>query len=101
MFVNGYGLEIKGIYTYEYLVLINMKVVDDDKMEGCLRDLGPQCKSLKRSTLTRETIPDFVDLVSMIYMEERNLSEETNRRKWDVDNHALCSNIEEIEALYI
>ena len=46
-FVNDYGLEIKGIYTYEYLVFINMKVVDDDKVEACLRGLGPQCKSFK------------------------------------------------------
>ena len=58
-----------------------MKVVDDDIVEACLRDLGPQCKSFKRSSLTRETTANLADLVSMIYMEERNLSEETNRRK--------------------
>ena len=60
-----------------------MTVDDNDKVEGCLRGLGPQHKSLKMSILTMDSIPSFVDLVSesMLMVEEWNLVEETNKGK--------------------
>ena len=41
-----YALKIKSIC--ESLASINVKVEDDDKLEVCLRGLGPQYKSSKR-----------------------------------------------------
>ena len=67
--VNEYALKIKSIC--ESLASINVKVEDDDKMEICLRGLGPQYKSFKTSILTRDSIPSFPDLVSMLVVEER------------------------------
>ena len=70
MSVNEYALKIKSIC--ESLASINVKVEDDDKVEICLRGLGPQYKSFKTSILTRDSIPSFPDLVSMLVVEERN-----------------------------
>ena len=53
--VNEYALKIK----CESLASINVKVEDDDKVEVCLRGLGPQYKSFKTSILTRDNIPSF------------------------------------------
>ena len=64
MFVNEYALKIKSIC--ESLASINVKIEDDDKVEICLRGLGPQYKSFKTSILT---IPSFPDLVSMLVVE--------------------------------
>ena len=47
MFVNNYTLKIKSIC--ESLASINVTVDDDDKIEVCLRGLGPQYKSFATS----------------------------------------------------
>ena len=70
MLVNEYALKIKSIC--ESLASINVNVEDDDKVEICLRGLGPQYKSFKTSILTRDSIPSFPNLVSMLVVEERN-----------------------------
>ena len=67
MSVNAYALKIKTIC--ELFASINVKVEDDDKVEICLRGLGPQYKSFKTSILTRDNIPSFPDLVSMFVVE--------------------------------
>ena len=47
MYVNNYTLKIKSIC--ESLASINVIVDDDDKIEVCLRGLGPQYKSFATS----------------------------------------------------
>ena len=56
-----------------------MKVEDDDKVEICLRGLGPRYKSFKTSILTRDSIPSFPDLVSMLVVEERNQMDDVKK----------------------
>ena len=73
MLVNEYALKIKSIC--ESLSSINVKVEDDDKVEVCLRGLGPQYKGFKTSILTRDSIPSYADLVSMLVVGERSLDE--------------------------
>ena len=75
MSVNEYALKIKSIC--ESLASINVKLEDDGKVEIFLRRLGSQYKSFKTSILTRDSIPSFTDLVSMLVVEERNLIEDT------------------------
>lgn len=45
-------------------------------MGVCLRGLGPQYKAFKTSIQTRENIPNFADLVSMLIIEEKTLGED-------------------------
>ena len=56
--ISDYSLKIKSIC--EYLASINVAVNDDDKVEVCLRGLGPQYKAFKTSIQTQENIPNFV-----------------------------------------
>ena len=77
MSVNEYALKINNIC--ESLASINVKVEDDDKVEICLRGLGPKYKSFKTSILTRDNIPSFPHLVSMLVVEERNQMDDVNR----------------------
>ena len=70
MSISDYALKIKGIC--ENLASINVSVDDDDKVEVCLRGLGPQYRAFATSIRTRENIPDFADLVSMLIVEEKN-----------------------------
>ena len=76
MFFNDYALKIKGIC--ESLAFINVTIDDDDKVEACLRGLGPQYKGFKTSIQTRENIPNFSDLISMMIIKEKNLNEESS-----------------------
>ena len=87
MSVNEYNLKIKSIC--ESLASINVKVEGDDKVEICLRGLGPQYTSLKTSILMRDSIPSSVDLTSMLVVEERNLVEDTNKGKTKIEGQAL------------
>ena len=87
MSINEYALKIKSIC--ESLASINVKVEDDDKVEVCLRGLGPQYKSFKTSILTRDSIPSFVDLTSMLVVEERNLVKDINKGKSEIEGQAL------------
>ena len=91
MSISNYTLKIKSIC--ESLASINVTVDDDDKVEVCLRGLGPQYKSFKTSIQTRENIPNFADLVSMLIIEEKNLGEEsTSQSKGNYEQQAFYSN---------
>jgi hypothetical protein len=87
MSVNEYALKIKSIC--ESLASINVKVEDDDKVEICLRGLGPKYKSFKTSILTRDNIPSFPDLVSMLVVEERNQMDDVNKGNLENEGQAL------------
>ena len=71
MSVNDYTLKIKNIV--ESLASIGVTIDDDDKVEVCLCGLGPLYKQFKTSIQTRENIPNFQDLCSMLIVEEKNL----------------------------
>ena len=58
-------------------------------MEICLRGLGPQYKSFKTSILTRDSIPSFPDLVSMLVVEERNQMDDVNKGNSETEGQAL------------
>ena len=73
--VNEYALKIKGIV--ESLASIGVAVEDDDKVEVCLRGLTPAYKQFKTSIQTRENIPNFSDLISMLIIEEKNLGDDS------------------------
>ena len=79
MSISDYALKIKGIC--ESLASINVVVDDDDKVEVCLRGLTPQYKSFKTSIQTRENIPTFAELVSMLIIEEKNLGDDSSSQK--------------------
>ena len=69
--INKYTLNIKNIC--ENLAPINAPMDDDDKIEVCLRGLGPQHKPFAMSIQIRENLPIFVDLVSLLIMEEKSM----------------------------
>ena len=71
MYVNDYTLKIKNIV--ESLASISVTIDDDDKVEVCLRGLGPLYKQFKTSIQTRENIANFQDLCSMLIVEEKNV----------------------------
>ena len=48
---------------------------DDDNIEVCLHGLGPQYKPFATSIQTRENLPSFADLVSMLIMAEKSMGE--------------------------
>ena len=79
--VNEYALKIKGIV--ESLASIGIAVEDDDKVEVCLRGLTPAYKQFKTSIQTRENIPNFLDLISMLTIEEKNLGEDSTSQPKD------------------
>ena len=91
MSVNEYALKIKSIC--ESLASINVKVEDDDKVEICLRGLGPQYKSFKTSILTRDSIPSFPDQVSMLVVEERNQMDDVNKGNPKTQGQALYNSV--------
>ena len=76
MSVNDYTLKIKAIC--ESLASIGVMVDDDDKVEVCLRGLGPAYKQFKTSIHTWEYIPSFADLFPMLVLEERNNFEDVS-----------------------
>ena len=75
--INEYTLKIKNIC--ENLASINAPVDDDDKIEVCLRGLGPRYKPFATSIRTRENLPSFSDLVSMLIMEEKSMGESSSQ----------------------
>ena len=89
--INDYALKIKKIC--ESLASIGVTVDDDDKIEVCLRGLGPDYKQFKTSIQTRENIPSFTDVVSMLIVEEKNLGEEsTSQSKNNSNNEQVFFN---------
>ena len=90
MSVNNYTLKIKSIC--ESLASINVTVDDDDKIEVCLHGLGPQYKSFATSIRTRENMPSFVDLVSMLIIEEKSLGDDSSQSKGNSEQQVFYSN---------
>ena len=90
MSINDYALKIKSIC--ESLASIGVSVDDDDKVEVCLRGLGPTYKQFKTSIRTRENIPCFADLVSMLIVEEKNLGEESSSQGKNSSEQVFYSN---------
>ena len=70
------SLKIKGIA--ESLASIGFDVKDDDKVEVYLRGLTPPYKQFKTSSQTWGNIPNFLDLISMLIIEEKNLGEDSS-----------------------
>ncbi|MCO5550227.1 hypothetical protein L7F22_003709 [Adiantum nelumboides] len=71
LLVNDYTLKIKTLC--ESLSSIGVAVDDDDKVEACLRGLGNAYKQFKTNIRTRENIPHFLELSSLLVVEEKSL----------------------------
>ncbi|MCO5549486.1 hypothetical protein L7F22_002957 [Adiantum nelumboides] len=69
--MNEYTLKIKALC--ESLFSIGVAVNDDDKVEACLRGLGNAYKQFKTSIRTQENIPHFLELSSLLVIEEKSL----------------------------
>ncbi|MCO5596861.1 hypothetical protein L7F22_050931 [Adiantum nelumboides] len=72
--VNEYTLQIKGLC--ESLSSIGVAVDDDDKVEACLRGLGNAYKQFKSSICTREKNSNFLELSSLLVVEEKRFIED-------------------------
>ena len=70
MLVNDYAMKIMNIC--EFLAFVDMTVEIKDKVEVCLYGLTPEYKQLRTSIQTRENIPTFNDLASLLIVEEKN-----------------------------
>ncbi|WP_139158356.1 DDE-type integrase/transposase/recombinase, partial [Enterobacter cloacae complex sp. GF14B] len=69
--INDYALKIKSII--EALGSIKVSVEDDDIVRACLDGLGDEYVHFRSSMNTRDDIPVFQDLISMLILEEKNL----------------------------
>ena len=69
--INDYALKIKSIV--EALGSIQVAVEDDDIVCACLDGLGEEYVHFRSSMNTRDDIPEFTDLISMLILEEKNL----------------------------
>ncbi|MCO5546947.1 hypothetical protein L7F22_000386 [Adiantum nelumboides] len=69
--VNDYTLKIK--VMCECLSYIGVVVDDDDKVDACLCGLGNAYKQFKTSFYTRKNIPHFLELSSLLVVEEKSL----------------------------
>ncbi|MCO5561209.1 hypothetical protein L7F22_014830 [Adiantum nelumboides] len=84
--VNDYTLKIKALC--ESLSSIGVTVDDDGKVEACLRGLGNAYKQFKTSIRTWENIPHFLELSSLLVVEEKSLIDDgaiqigRNSSKW-------------------
>ena len=74
--INEYALKIKRIV--EALGSIQVAVEDDDIVRACLDGLGDDYKTFRLSMNTRDDIPEFTDLISMLILEEKNLGLDTS-----------------------
>jgi len=90
MSINEYALKIKGIV--ESLASINVPVDDDDLVSVCLNGLGKEYKPFKTSVIVRENVPNFRDLISMLIVEEKTLSEDSTVQNQNVEQQAFYSN---------
>ena len=88
--INEYTLKTKNIC--ENLVSINASMDDDDKIEVCLHGLGPQYKPFVMSIWTRENLPSFADLVSMLIMEEKSMGESSSQSTKNSKQQVFYSN---------
>ncbi|MCO5580998.1 hypothetical protein L7F22_034874 [Adiantum nelumboides] len=71
--INDYVLKIKDIS--ESLASISVMLEDDDKAKACFHGLDPSYKQFKTSFYTKEKILSFIDLMSLLIVEEKNISE--------------------------
>lgn len=76
MCINEYSLKIKG--DVESLASNNVSVDDDDLVNVFLNGLGKEYKPFKTSITFRENVPNFWDLVSMLIVEDKTLSEDSS-----------------------
>jgi len=91
MTINEYTLKIKGIA--ESLASINVSVDDDDLVSVCLNGLGKEYKPFKTSVTVRENVPNFRELISMLIMEEKTLSEDPGiQSRNNVEQQVFYSN---------
>ena len=70
MSISDYTMKIKNIC--ESLASIGVTVEIEDKVEVCLYGLTPEYKQLRTLIQTRESIPTFNDLASLLIVEEKN-----------------------------
>ena len=70
LLVNDYAMKIMNIC--EFLASIGMTVEIKDKVEVFLYGLTPEYKQLRTLIQTRESIPTFNDLASLLIVEEKN-----------------------------
>ena len=66
--INDYALKIKSII--EALGYIKVSVEDDDVVRACLDGVGDEYVHFRSSMNTRDDIPEFTDLISMLILEE-------------------------------
>ncbi|MCO5589383.1 hypothetical protein L7F22_043350 [Adiantum nelumboides] len=69
--VNDYILKVKAMC--ESLSSIGVTVDDNDKVEACLCGLGHANKQFKTNIHTQENIPHFLELSSLLVVEEKSL----------------------------
>ncbi|MCO5564513.1 hypothetical protein L7F22_054222 [Adiantum nelumboides] len=74
LFVNDYTLKIKSLC--ESLSSIGVVVNDGDKVEACLCRLRNAYKQSKTSIRTRKNIPNFLELSSLLVVEEKSFIED-------------------------
>ncbi|MCO5556738.1 hypothetical protein L7F22_010290 [Adiantum nelumboides] len=87
--VNDYTLKIQTLC--ESLSSIGVIVDDDDKKEACLRGLGNAYKQFKASIRTRENIPHFLELSSLLLVVEKKslIDDEVIQTGRNSSKHAL------------
>ncbi|MCO5572827.1 hypothetical protein L7F22_026586 [Adiantum nelumboides] len=86
--VNDYTLKIKALC--ESLSFIGVAMDDDDKVEACLRGLGNAYKQFKISIRTRENIPHFLELSSLLIVEEKSFIDDgAIQTRRNISKHAL------------
>ena len=92
MCINDYVLKITGIV--KALGSIGVIVEDDDIMCAMLEGLGDAYSNFKSSMNTRDDVPGFTELTSMLIHEEKNLvlSPSSSQNKNSFDQQAFCSN---------
>ena len=69
--INDYALKIKSII--EALGSIKVTVDDDDVVRACLDGLGDDYVHFRSSMNTRDDIPEFTVLISMLILRRRTL----------------------------
>ena len=85
-----YTLKIK--YICENMASINTPLDDDDKIEVCLHGLKTQYKPFAMSIQTRENLPSFADLVSMLIMEEKSMGESSSQSNKNAEQQVFYLN---------
>ena len=90
--INDYALKITGIV--EALGSIGVMVEDDEIVCAMLEGLGDAYSNFKSSMNTRDDVPGFTELTSMLIREEKNLglAPSSSQSKNSFDQQAFYSN---------